>query len=96
MEYMWYAHYQHHLEIVQAIQKQKSVKLNIHPIYPFNVKNIQSILLNHQLFHDDMNSVLGLNGVDLQTVNLKDKTEQGIWTDQNFREHFAAASALKI
>lgn len=96
LEYMWFSHFQHHIDILQAIKSQLGVSLTQYPIYPVNKENLQQVLQSHQQYHDDMNGVLGLNGVDLQSVNLEDKKEQRVWTDLNFREHQAASVALTI
>lgn len=95
-EYWSWAHWQHHLEIAQAIQAQFGSNLTLYPLYPIPIKNLDSWLLRHQQYHDDMNSVLGLNGVDLQTVNFKQEKEAKIWVQFNFNEHRDAATKLRI
>ena len=96
MDFAWFAHFQDHIEIVQAVKRKKSVKLTQYAIFPFNRENVEAILLAHQLYHDDMNGVLKLNGTDLQQVDLQDKTNIAVWTNQNFQEHYSARQALGI
>lgn len=95
-EQMWFSHYNHHLQILSAIKTKFSINLQQYQMYPADFENFEQALLNHQNFHDDMNTVLSLNGVDLSSIDLKDKRAKEAWTDQNFSEHRAAALALAI
>lgn len=96
MDFSWYAHFQDHIEIVQAIQKKKNVKLIQYNIFPFNKGGLDVILASHQQYHNDMNSVLGKDGTDLQQLDIKDKKTVEVWANQNFYEHYAARAALEI
>ena len=95
-QYYSFAHYQDHLEIVQALLKVKNVRAPVYVIDPVPLNDTQGFLLRHQQFHNDMNGTLNLEGTDLQTVNFKNPRDREIWIYQNFREHFAARQALGI
>lgn len=91
-----FAHMQDHLEIIQAIQKKRGINLIRYQLDPFNEHDVNRWLNRHQQSHDDFNSVLGLNGVDLQTTDFKDDKDIQSWTHLNFMEHRSARLALAI
>ena len=96
MDFSWYAHFQDHIEILEALQKQKGIKLIQYNIYPFNKAGLDVILAAHQQYHNDMNGELQLNGTDLQELDVKNKETIRVWANENFYEHYAARAALKI
>ena len=89
-------HSSDHEEIRQAIQAKLGVNLEDRPIYPTNWKDWNAYAIRHQSLHNDMNSILGLNGVDLTTVDFKDKKESENWHFDHFQEHQAARTTLGI
>ena len=89
-------HSSDHDEIRQAIQKSNSVNLSEWAIYPVNWQDWEAWALRHQQLHNDMNSVLGLIGVDLTQVDFKDQVARQFWNHQHFSEHQAARAALAI
>lgn len=84
-----FSHYQDHLEIVQAINKQLSLRLDVYPIDPgFGSQAWKQL---HQAFHDDMNKALELpQGRDFRGDMDRE------WYDANWREHSAARAKLRI
>lgn len=82
--------------IQQAIQRQLSVTLPTYPIDPINWQRIDDFLENNSQVHIDFNAVLGLQSVDLQTVNLKDEKQLQSWIWANYLELNSAQLALKI
>lgn len=96
MDHAWYAHFQDHIEILQAIERQKNIKMVQYNIFPFNKAGLDIILEAHQQYHNDMNSVLEKNGTDLQELDIKDKKTVAVWANENFYEHYAARQALGI
>lgn len=91
-----FSHAQDHLEIIQAIQAKKSVALPFYQIDPLNEHDLNQWLNRHQQMHDDFNSVMLINGVDLQNVDFSDKKERSSWTLLNFQEHRDVRDALAI
>ena len=92
-------HAQQHINIIQAIQKQKGIQLNQYQLYPINFSNEATTLTFlewHQQTHLDMNNALGLQSVDLQDTNLKDQKQLESFVYYNFLEHFDANQALGI
>lgn len=84
-----FAHYNDHLEILHAMNKQKGTKLSPRAIYPAGQAG-DSWQRMHQAMHDDMNKTLKLAGQSL----LGDMDKQ--WHNQNYLEHQAARTALRI
>lgn len=91
-----FSHAADHLEILQAIQKQKGVALTQYLLDPLNEHDLNQWLDRHQQAHDDFNTVLNLDGVDLQSVDLTNPSERESWTLLNFTEHRSARLALGI
>jgi hypothetical protein len=91
-----FSHALHHKAILVALQQKTNSKFTEYSLDPFNPDDQQNWLLRHQQMHDDFNSQLGLNGQDLQSVDLNNEKEMQLWTYYNFQEHQAAAQALAI
>jgi hypothetical protein len=92
-------HAQEHINIIQAIQKQKNIQLTQYQLDPVNMSNplaMQDFLERHQQTHIDMDGALGLQSTDLQDVDLSDKKKLEAWVYSNFLEHYAANQALEI
>ena len=92
----WFDHWQDHLEIQQAILKQKGVNLPIYIITPWSNNDAEGILGRHQQFHDDMDEELNLSNQDVSTIDFKDPISVQQWLFANFYEHQNARAALGI
>ena len=84
-----FAHYNDHLEILQAINTQQGAQLAPRPIYPMPSASTSWKQL-HQAMHNEMNMALGTPGQNL--LGAMDDT----WHNQNYQEHQAARAALGI
>ena len=87
-----FSHYVHHQAIISAVQQTKGIHLVLYDIYPFNDRNLDNWLQQHQSQHTDMTSVFGINGVDLTNLDFKDRRQLDAWMDLHYREHLAVAS----
>ena len=94
-KWMW-DHWNDHLEIWQAILKQKSSSLTQWPIFPFTPESPESWARMHQQAHSDMNGALGLSGTNLQQVDFDNQESADEFYDNNFVEHSNAREALGI
>lgn len=97
MREWWTLHHaSDHTEIRQAIEKQKGFNLTSYQIDPYNEHDSGGWLIRHQELHNDFNNALGLQGSDLQNIDVS--TEQGRKEIefQHFREHQQARQALGI
>lgn len=83
-------------EIRQAIKVQKNTILRDYVLYPINFDNIKFWLQNNQQAHLDFNAVLGLQGSDLQDVDIKEPNQLQSWVWINYQELFSASAALHI
>lgn len=91
-----YVHYQDHVEIKQAIQKQKNFNVQIQEIDEINWDDVYGWLERHQLMHNDFNGILDLGGNDLTSVDFQNEGQRQTWMWLNFREHQNARAALQI
>src|SRR5215475_6085630 len=87
-------HWQDHLEILQAIRKQRGVNLESLAIWPINWNDPKNFLEAHQVMHNDMNGVLRLVGDDLSVVNFVNDDQRNAWIYLNGQEHRAARGVL--
>lgn len=92
----WFNHYQDHVDIVEAIQKDTGIKLTMYNIYPWLDSDQNGILEQHQQYHNDMNQLLGIAGSDLSDLDFQKKNEVKAWVYLNFQEHLNAHMALGI
>lgn len=75
------------------------INLTVYQVYPVNLNDpqaVQTFLENNQQAHDDFNGALGLPGVDLEGVDIKDKKQLEAWTFLNYQELYDASAALEI
>lgn len=87
-------------QINQAILNQYNVNLPEYPLWPVpDPKNYGDFLYYLEWLeesHFNFNSQLGLQGVDLESMNPMDPRQLEAWVYLNWLELSAASSALKI
>lgn len=88
--------FQDHLEIMQEIQRQQSLKLTEYVIYPWIDEAKEEILELHQQYHNDMNEKLNISGVDLSEVDFKNEEQVRSWVYLHYEEHRNARKQLGI
>lgn len=87
MEEWAFAHFQHHIAIIEATLAIKNVRLNLYQLYPFNEHATADWLRQHQEAHNEFNAVYGVNGNDLSSVDFKNKKQKDAYFWLNFNEH---------
>lgn len=93
----WSFHHRlQHDAIRQAIQTQKGVNTNAYILDPVNFNSPKDFLERNQETHNEMNAPLGLQGSDLEDVNLSDARELEAWVYAEYQELFSASQALGI
>lgn len=84
-----------HRRIVAAVMSQKNTALALYPLDPLPLSaDIAEWAIIHQAAHNDFNSVLGLQGVDLTSVDFRDPGQLSSWVRLHFEEHRQAAQML--
>jgi|ERR1700722_5152295 len=89
-------HRDSHDRIRAAVLTQKSIVLIDHQVEPINPNDVASFLQNNTTLHNDMNSVLGQPGSDLQDVDFTDDRQLEAWIKLHYVEHYNAENALGI
>ncbi len=79
-----------------GVAQSSTINLFQYQLDPINFDDPQQWLENNAQTHDDMNGVLGLQGTDLQGVDLKDKNQLNAWIFLHYQEHYSAHQALGI
>ena len=83
-------------EIRQAVQSQLNQSLPAYPLDPINFNAFIQWLEFNQQDHNNWNSALDLQGVDLESVDIKDEHQLDAWVFLNYQEIYSARSALRI
>ena len=92
--FFWNA--QDHIEISQAVQRQKTVNLFQRVLDPVDKDAIDAWMELHQQSHNDINAVLGLSGNDLSDLDFSNERRVREWINLHAQEHLAMRQALKI
>jgi hypothetical protein len=103
-EELWtwsFLHAAHHTDIIRTIYQLNSAdQLTSYQIDPMPIDTtpiaFQSWLDNHQIMHNQMDAVLGINGFDLDSVNWDNLDERAGWVWLQAQEHYQAATILGI
>ena len=83
-----------HLRIIAAIFKQGNILLPTYILDPIPTADIGAWLYVHQTVHNQMNSVLSIDGSDLTSVDFGKQDELAAWIWQHYREHYQANQTL--
>ena len=89
-------HQNSHRLIREAIFAQKGVSLPEYVIYPINFDRFTDFLQANAQEHIDMLSTLGIQGEDLQDVDIRDERQLVAWSNLHYLDHYNAENALKI
>jgi len=95
-----FANMDNHRQIFSAIKAKYGRTLELYPIDPLfpngDAKAYDLITAyNHQIMHDAQNSVLGITGNDLTTVDWTNPEQVSSWVNLHAFEHYQAASILQ-
>ena len=94
-EWTW-AHYQHHRAIIDAATQTYKGTLILYQIFPFNKDAPDDWLLQHQQMHSDMNSLYGINGSDLSSLDFQKKSDVDAWLYLQWQEHEQVSKASGV
>lgn len=82
--------------IRQAIQQQLSIPLTEYILDPIDLEKPEFFLENNAQAHIDFNNALGLQGADLEEVDLKDERQLTAWVFLNWKELNDASIELGV
>jgi len=91
-----FSHMAHHRDIIAAIRNRFNIILPEYILDPLDPNDLGTWGYQHQIMHNQMDTVLGIAGNDLVDVSWKDKGERSVWIDLNFREHLQANAILGV
>lgn len=79
----------HHTLVTQAINQliPAARALTFYILDPVPDFDLQSWLRRHQQSHNDINSALNIQGVDLTDVDFKRQDEREAWAELHWSEH---------
>lgn len=84
-------------DLIRAtIKKVYSEDLTDYIVDPIDMRNPHEFLQNNSELHNDMNSVLQLNGTNLQDADLSKPNELAAWINYHYFEHNYAELKLGI
>lgn len=63
------------------------INLNVYQLEPINFDNPADFIWRHAQTHTDMNGALGLQSVDLSSVDINDPNKLEAWVYSNYQEH---------
>lgn len=89
-------HFSHHQAINTGIRETRGIDVTLFQIYPFNPKDAENWLLQHQEQHNIQNAVLNIGGQDLSILDFNDRKAIDAWTYLHWTEHQAAASIIGL
>jgi len=89
LQWAW-AHRDSHDRIRAAIKRVYGQTLSDYQIEPINPDAFQDFLQSNSQLHEGMNSVLSLNGSDLQDADLSQDNQLQAWIRLHALEHYYA------
>lgn len=94
-----FAHAAHHNDIIRRLLElgvAKGGSLDQYVLDPFNPKEPGVWLYQHQVMHQQMDPLLGIDGFDLLDADFSSQDNFAGWVWLNAQEHFQAANILGI
>ena len=90
------AHATHHRDIIRRIYEITGANLPEYVLDPIDPEDTGVWEDQHQIMHQDMDTVLGISGFDLSGVDFNNYEELVGWIQLNSSEHFQASNILEI
>lgn len=82
-----FAHMAHHRDIIRVIYEVTGVALPEYILDPFNPFERTNWEYTHQVMHQQMNALIGVEGNDLLSVDWADENKRAAWIMLNASEH---------
>jgi hypothetical protein len=93
--FAWH-HRSSHDAIRLAILQRKGINLPQYQLDPIDPGHFGDFLQSNSQSHIDMLGVLGIQGEDLQDVDVRQENQLVAWTALHYLEHYNAERALGI
>lgn len=90
------AHMTHHRDVIRRIYEITGATLPEYVLDPIDPEDTGVWEDQHQIMHQDMDAVLGINGFDLTGVDFDNYEQLSGWINLNANEHYQAANILQI
>lgn len=90
------AHMSHHRDIQRRIYELTSANLPEFVLDPIDPDDIHVWEYQHQIMHQNMDAILGIDGYDLTGVDFKNSEALAAWIQLNASEHYQASNILEI
>lgn len=91
-----FSHMAHHRDINAAIYNLIKIALPEYILDPVDASDPGQWEYQHQLMHDNQNSILGIEGQDLTGIDWKNQEILTAWVFLNGLEHVQASNILGI
>lgn len=89
-----FAHASHHRDIVRLIYEDFAIALPEYLLDPYDPTVKSNWEYTHQVMHQQMNAILGVEGNDLLGLKWEDENERAAWIELNALEHRQAGDIL--
>jgi len=83
-----------HYTVTRAILAQKNIALPQYVIDPMPFSDIGVWLYEHQSWHNNINGVLGIAGLDFTSVDFSNEEQAASWVRLHFSEHLSWSQKL--
>lgn len=91
-----FVHMSHHRDIIRVIFEATGLRLDEWVIDPFDPNSDDTWIYQHAIMHNQMDSVLGIAGYDLSTLDWQDPEILASWINANQTEHYIAGNILGL
>lgn len=91
-----FAHMVHHRDVNARIFKLVGIRLDEYVLDPVDPKDPGQWEYQHQAMHQLVNTILGVNGLDLSDVDFNNPGSLAGWIQSNFSEHIQWSNILGV
>lgn len=91
-----FSHMANHRDLIRVIYQVLAVALPEYMLDPVSPSETGAWERQHQLMHQQMNTLLGLEGYDLLGIDWQDQNKLAAWIQLNAVEHRAASDLLRL
>lgn len=85
-----------HRDFIRRIYELTKIALPEYILDPFNPKDLDSWNYSHQLMHNQMNELLGIQGFDIDSFDFEDKSTLENNIALHASEHYQASAVLGL